>query len=115
MKETLRDRVLDIYKRALQSWNMRDAKRFASFFAEDGHAIGFDGSAMDGSADIASTLATVFQNHRTATYVSKIREVREIASGVALLRAVVGMVPPDDFNAESVRERRAKRPLRRAG
>jgi uncharacterized protein (TIGR02246 family) len=97
MNGSLHDRVQAVYQKLLQSWNLRDAERFASLFAEDGHAIGFDGSAMDGAAEIASTLATVFQNHRTATYVSKIREVREIAPGVALLRAVVGMVPPDDF------------------
>jgi uncharacterized protein (TIGR02246 family) len=94
----MRDRVLAMYQKLLQSWNMRDAEKFASLFAEDGQAIGFDGSAMNGRADIASTLAAVFLNNRTATYVSKIREVREIAPGVALLRAVVGMVPPDHFN-----------------
>ena len=32
--------------------------------------------------------------HPTAPYIAKVREVRALAPGVALLRAVVGMVPP---------------------
>jgi uncharacterized protein (TIGR02246 family) len=91
------DRVLAAYQKALQAWNMRDAEKFASMFADDGYAIGIDGAAMSGRAVIAATAAAIFQSQRTDTYVSKIREVREIAPGVMLLIAIVGMVPPDDF------------------
>ena len=35
-----------------------------------------------------------FASHPTATYVSKVREIRLLSGDVALLRAVVGMVPP---------------------
>jgi uncharacterized protein (TIGR02246 family) len=83
------------YRKLLQAWNLRDAGRFAEFFVEDGHAIGFDGSSMDSRTEIASTLAAVFLNQRIGTYVSKVVDVSEVAPGVALLRAVVGMVPPD--------------------
>jgi len=82
----------------LAAWNRRDAEGFAALFADDGHAIGFDGSAMSGRAEIASTLATVFQNERTGTYAASIRDVVEIAPGVILLRSIVGMIPPDSFD-----------------
>ena len=88
------------YRKALQAWNLRDPDRFASFFLEDGHAIGFDGSSMDSRAEIASTLAAVFLNQRIGWYVSKVIDVSEIAPGVALLRAVVGMVPPDSLDLD---------------
>jgi len=89
------EQVETCYRHLLQAWNLRDADRFAGFFVEDGHAIGFDGSSMDSRAEIASTLAAVFLNQRIGLYVSKVVDVCEIAAGVALLRAVVGMVPPD--------------------
>jgi uncharacterized protein (TIGR02246 family) len=91
------EQVLAVYHKALYAWNVRDAAAFAALFTEDGHAVGFDGSQMNGREDIAFTLAGIFQSLRIATYVSKVREVREIAPGVALLRAVVGMVPPDEI------------------
>lgn len=93
----MREAALALYDRLLRSWNTRDAEGFAALFTEDGHAVGFDGSTMDGRAEIASTLSAIFQNHKTATYVSKIREFKEIAPAVALLRAVVGMVPPGEI------------------
>jgi uncharacterized protein (TIGR02246 family) len=36
----------------------------------------------------------MFTDHVTAAHVAKVREVRLLAPGVALPRAVVGMVPP---------------------
>jgi uncharacterized protein (TIGR02246 family) len=98
LNENLLDRVVEVYHRLLERWNERDAEGFAALFVDGGHAIGFDGSGMDGRAEIASTLAAVFQNERTGTYVSTVREVREIAPGVILLRSIVAMVPPDSVN-----------------
>jgi uncharacterized protein (TIGR02246 family) len=85
--------VRTLYQQLLDSWNRRNADAFAASFAEDGHVIGFDGSQMSGQAEIASTLRQIFADHLTGTYVSKVREVRLLSPGVALLRAVVGMVP----------------------
>jgi uncharacterized protein (TIGR02246 family) len=90
------------YRQLLQAWNLRDADRFAAFFVEDGHAIGFDGSSMDSRGEIASTLAAVFLNQRIGLYISKVVDITEIAPGVALLRAVVGMVPPDSSDPNLV-------------
>lgn len=48
---------------------------------------------MSGRAEIASTLRQIFADHLTGTYVSKVRDVRLLSPEVAILRAVVGMVP----------------------
>lgn len=86
--------VAALYQQLLDSWNRRDAEGFATLFDDEGHSIGFDGSPMTGRAEIAATLGQIFADHVTATYVAKIRAVRFLAPDVALLRAVVGMVPP---------------------
>jgi len=78
----------------LDGWNKRSASAFAAPFAEDGDLVGFDGSQMTGRAEIASTLQQIFADHLTAPYVSKVRSVRLLSPEVAILRAIVGMVPP---------------------
>jgi uncharacterized protein (TIGR02246 family) len=56
--------------------------------------VGFDGSQLNGRAEIESSLRQIFTDHQTAAYVAKVREVRVLTPGTAVLRAVVGMVPP---------------------
>ncbi|MDQ6886562.1 MAG: SgcJ/EcaC family oxidoreductase [Gemmatimonadota bacterium] len=92
--EALRESVLAVYARVLDAWNQRDAKAFAALFTATGSAVGFDGSQMNGRGEIESELAGVFANHPTAAYVAKVREVRALGSESALVRAVVGMIPP---------------------
>ncbi len=82
-----------LYHHLLDCWNQRDANAFAALFAEDGSSVGFDGSPINGRADIAATIGQIFADHMTAVYVGKIREVRFLAPDVALVRAVCGMVP----------------------
>lgn len=86
--------VRTLYRHLLDGWNQHSADAFAASFAPDGEVIGFDGSLMTGRGEIASTLGQIFADHVTATYVSKVRSVRLLSSGVAILRAIVGMVPP---------------------
>jgi len=86
--------IRTLYRQLLDSWNKRSADAFAALFALDGYVIGFDGSQMSGRAEIAATLGQIFADHLTAPYVSKVREVRLLSPYVAVLRAVVGMVPP---------------------
>jgi uncharacterized protein (TIGR02246 family) len=86
--------VQALYRQLLDAWNRQDAQAFAGLIAADGNVVGFDGSQMDGRAHVASEIGAIFADHRTATYVAKVREVRLLAPDVALLRAVVGMVPP---------------------
>ena len=86
--------VESLYRALLERWNERDAGGYAALFAEDGSVVGFDGSQVDGRAEIGSHLRGIFGDHPTAAYVAIVREVRRLAPEVALLRAVVGMVPP---------------------
>jgi uncharacterized protein (TIGR02246 family) len=84
-----------LYADLLRCWNGRDAAGFAARFVRQGNIVGFDGSQVDGQAEIEAHLAQVFGNHPTAAYVGKVREVRLLGSEVVLLRAVAGMVPAD--------------------
>ncbi len=90
-----------LYQGWLASWNQRDAAAMAGFFAEDGNLIGFDGSQVDGRAALEAHLRPIFSDHPTSAYVGKVREVRFLSPTVAVLRSVVGMVPPgqSDLNA----------------
>jgi uncharacterized protein (TIGR02246 family) len=86
--------VLALYTRLLEAWNRRDADAFAALFTTDGSVVGFDGSQMNGVAEIATQLRAIFASHPTAAYVAKVREIRPVDSHTMLLLAVVGMAPP---------------------
>ncbi len=86
-------KVRALYHAVLTSWNDRDAAAFAAYFLETGHAIGFDGSMLDGAAAIEASLAQIFAHHQTASYVGIVRGVDELADDVMMLNALVGMVP----------------------
>jgi uncharacterized protein (TIGR02246 family) len=83
-----------LYQRLLDSWNRRQAGEMAALFTEDGSMVGFDGSPINGRAEIERTLGAIFADHPTAAYVGLIREVRFLTPEVALVRSVAGMVPP---------------------
>ena len=83
-----------LHEELLACWNNRNAQGTASLFCEDGNVIGFDGSQMNGQVQIKSELEKVFADHQTARYVWKVEEVRFLSSQLALLRAIVGMIPP---------------------
>jgi uncharacterized protein (TIGR02246 family) len=86
--------IIPLYQRMLDAWNRRDADGFAALFTDDCSIVGFDGSQMNGRTQTTSELRAIFASHPTASYVAKVREVRRLDTRVALLRAVVGMVPP---------------------
>jgi|SRR5215510_1645166 len=86
-------RVRELYRELLEAWNKRDAHSFAALYEEDGNQIGFDGSQMNGRAEIEAHLSQIFADHMTAAYVSKVREVRFLNGETAILRSVVGMIP----------------------
>ena len=87
------EEVRALYRALLERWNERDAKGMAALFADDGRSVGFDGSEMSGPVEIEDTLGAIFASHPTAAYVSKLRSVRFLTPGVAVVSAVVGMVP----------------------
>jgi uncharacterized protein (TIGR02246 family) len=84
----------------LSGWNARDGEAFAAPFVEDGEVIGFDGSEVAGRVEIAAAQARIFADHPTARYVWKVRSVRGLAPGAALLRAIAGMVRPGQTDIE---------------
>ena len=86
--------TLALYQQLIEAWNARDAAAFAGLFSDAGSVVGFDGSPMNGRAEIASALASIFGSHQTARYVAKVREIRRLGEDVRLVRSVVGMVPP---------------------
>jgi len=88
------DEVRGLYQRVLDAWNRRSASDYAAQFVENGHVVGFDGSQADSAQEIEAHLADVFGSHETAAYVAKVRGMEPLANGAALLRAIVGMVPP---------------------
>ena len=105
---SLGEEVAALYRHLLERWNDRDAVGFGAVFGEAGSVVGFDGSSNKTPAAITEHLQGIFADHVPATYVSKIREIRPLGSHAVLLRAVVGMVPPDasdikpDLNAVQV-------------
>lgn len=86
--------VRALYHEWLDRWNQRNATDYAALFAEDGNIVGFDGSMVNRRAEIAAHIGQIFADHQTARYVAIIRAVRFLSADVALLTAVVGMVPP---------------------
>lgn len=83
-----------LHAELLTFWNNQNGVGMASLFTENANVIGFDGSQMNGRLEIETELKQVFANHRTARYVWKVEEIRFLHSQIALLRAIVGMVPP---------------------
>ena len=89
-----RDRCIAVYTALLNAWNERIANRFGDLFTQDAVVIGFDGAIMNGPADIVSQMRSIFASHSTAAYVSRIRDVRLLGPGTAMLRAAASMVAP---------------------
>jgi uncharacterized protein (TIGR02246 family) len=88
-----REDIFGLYARMIAGWNNADAAAMTQDFAANGHIVGFDGTQKDGRAAIAAHMASILADHRVASYVPIVREIRELVPDVALLRAVVGMVP----------------------
>lgn len=90
-----------LHEALLDYWNERNAEGFAGLFTDDGMVVGFDGSQMNGRQEIASQLGQIFADHQTAAYAGKVRTVKSLTADVAVLQAVVGMVPPGQSDVNS--------------
>jgi uncharacterized protein (TIGR02246 family) len=86
--------VRALYQQLIDGWNTRNADAMAAPFTEDGEVIGFDGSEMTGRQEITTTLQKIFAGHPVPPFVSKVKGVRFLGTDTAILRAIVGMVPP---------------------
>ena len=95
MVSSKQDKVTLVYQHLLDSWNNQNARGMADLFASDGESIGFDGSQSIGQEEIFEHLASIFEHHRTAQFVSKVKSVRFLSQDVAILRAIAGMAPPE--------------------
>jgi uncharacterized protein (TIGR02246 family) len=95
--------VAELYSALIAGWNDRDARAFASVFADDGSVIGFDGTDPNGRATIEREQQAIFADHTPARYVAKVRSIELLAPTVALLRAVVGMILPEESDLKPER------------
>jgi uncharacterized protein (TIGR02246 family) len=89
-----------LYAQFLDGWNRRSGAAVAAAFADDGDIIGYDGTHHHGRLAIAADFRQIFGSHQTAAYVAVIRSVRPVASGVALLLAHAGMIPPGESDVD---------------
>ncbi|ARF15950.1 SgcJ/EcaC family oxidoreductase [Sporosarcina ureae] len=94
------DEVNSLYQRLIDAWNLRDANGMAELFTEQGIQIGFDGSKVVGREEILSHLASIFENHPTAPFVTKVKDVRAIGNDTAIVQAIAGMIPPGKTDIE---------------
>lgn len=85
-----------LYAQFLEGWNQRSGAGVASGFTDDGDIVFFDGSHYRGRLSIAADLRQLFGTAPTQTYVGVVRSVRPMATGVALLIAHAGMIPPGE-------------------
>jgi uncharacterized protein (TIGR02246 family) len=92
------EEVYEVYARLIHAWNHHDAAAFAGLFATHGLAVGFDGTQLAGQKEIDSALRSIFKDHHTARYVTKVRDMRVVTKDVMMLRAVAGMVPAGEFD-----------------
>jgi uncharacterized protein (TIGR02246 family) len=88
------DEIRTLYARMIAGWNAADAEAMTADFGDRILMIGFDGSEVIGRAGAREHLSRIFADHKVASFVTIVREVRELAQDVALLRADVGMIPP---------------------
>ncbi len=102
MDQSILNDVQAVYRQLLDAWNNRSARGMADLFTKDGENIGFDGSQAIGRDEIFSHLEPIFANHPTARFVSKVKNVKLLSSEIAILRAIAGMVPPQqsDINPQ---------------
>jgi uncharacterized protein (TIGR02246 family) len=95
--------VTALYEALIAGWNDRNGEAFAAPFAENGTVVGFDGSEQQGRDAIAAETSRIFADHETAPYVAKVKSVLLLSPDVALLRAIVGMIPPGTHDLEPAR------------
>lgn len=92
--------VQNLYNTLIDAWNRRDAQGMSDPFAGHGVQIGFDGSKLIGKEEIFSHLLTIFENHPTAPFITKVKEIRSLGTDAAILYAIAGMIPPGKSDIE---------------
>jgi uncharacterized protein (TIGR02246 family) len=82
-----------LYQQFMDGWNAASGDAFAAPFEEDGDLVGFDGTHIKGRQEIASFHQHLFDMFlKGSRLVGKVRNVRFLASDVAVMHAVGGTV-----------------------
>ncbi len=92
--------IKTLYHNLIHAWNNRNAKSMANQFTEQGELIGFDGSQEVGRNTIFAHLEPIFAEHPTPPFISVVKDVHFLGAEVAMLRAIVGMIPPGKTELE---------------
>jgi len=92
------EEVHDLYSRLIRAWNHQEPMEFSELFAKNAVAVAFDGTQLVGQKEIEASVLSIFQDHATATYVTKVREIKSVSKEVVLLRAVVTMIAPGEYD-----------------
>ena len=79
-----------LYEHILIAWNEQDAAAMAARFEVDSNLVGFDGSQADSRAAIEDHLRPIFADHPTASYVTKLREIRMLGRDVGSFARLLG-------------------------
>jgi uncharacterized protein (TIGR02246 family) len=78
-----------LLEQLLDGWNQEDADKFASPFAEDGSFVAFDGTRLDGRAQIAEFHRPLFKTHLKGMRLSGfVDQCRFVAPDVAILQSL---------------------------
>jgi uncharacterized protein (TIGR02246 family) len=82
-----------LYQQFMDGWNAASGDAFAAQFEQDGDLVGFDGTHIKGRQEIASFHQHLFDMFlKGSRLVGKVRNVRFLASDVAVMHAVGGTV-----------------------
>ncbi|MCG7337433.1 SgcJ/EcaC family oxidoreductase [Sporosarcina sp. ACRSM] len=100
MNAPFHNEVQNLYQKLIDAWNRRDAKGMSEQFAEHGVQIGFDGSKIIGQEEIFLHVKPIFEEHPTAPFVTKVKDIRSLGDDAAILHAIAGMIPPGKSDIE---------------
>lgn len=87
------EQIHTVYQQLIDGWNSRIANKMAQQFTENGELIGFDGSHLVGRDNILNHLQSIFTNHPTPIFITKVKSIKLLSTNVGILRAIVGMIP----------------------
>ena len=93
-----------LYKQLMDGWNAASGYAFASPFEESGDLVGFDGTHINGRHGIALFHQHLFDMFlKGSRLVGKVRRVRFLTSGVAVMHTVGGTVMPGQTDLDPER------------
>lgn len=93
MEDKIKKELENAYKAIINAWNERNAKKMAYLFMSQGELIGFDGSQIIGAEEIYSHLQSIFNDHPTPPFTTKIKNISVLSPVIGMVRAIAGMVP----------------------